>query len=36
MSDPSRLVFELCTAIDRFYERDPPSGSRRGEYGSGL
>jgi hypothetical protein len=23
MSDPSPLVFELCTAIDRFYERDP-------------
>ena len=23
MSDPSPLVFEICTAIDRFYERDP-------------
>jgi hypothetical protein len=23
MSDPSPLVFELCTAIGRFYERDP-------------
>jgi hypothetical protein len=23
MSDPSPLVFELCTTIDRFYERDP-------------
>ena len=23
MSDPSSLVFELCTTIDRFYERDP-------------
>jgi hypothetical protein len=23
MSDSSPLVFELCTAIDRFYERDP-------------
>jgi hypothetical protein len=23
MSDPSPLVFELCTAIDRFYERKP-------------
>ena len=23
MSDPSPLVFELCTAIERFYERDP-------------
>jgi hypothetical protein len=23
MSDPSPLVFELCTAIDRFYEREP-------------
>ena len=21
--DPSPLVFELCTAIDRFYEREP-------------
>ena len=23
MSDPSPPVFELCTAIDRFYERKP-------------
>ena len=23
MSDPSPLVFELCTTIDRFYEREP-------------
>jgi hypothetical protein len=23
MSDPSPLVFELCTAIDRFHERVP-------------
>jgi hypothetical protein len=23
MSDPSPLVFELCTTIDRFYERKP-------------
>jgi hypothetical protein len=23
MSDPSPLVFEISTAIDRFYERDP-------------
>jgi hypothetical protein len=23
MSDPSPLVFEICTAIDRFYEREP-------------
>jgi hypothetical protein len=23
MNDPSPLVFELCTAIDRFYERKP-------------
>jgi hypothetical protein len=23
MSDPSSLVFELCTTIDRFYERKP-------------
>ena len=23
MSDPPPLVFELCTAIDRFYEREP-------------
>ena len=23
MSHPSPLVFELCTAIDRFYEREP-------------
>jgi hypothetical protein len=23
MSDPSSLVFELCTTIDRFYEREP-------------
>ena len=23
MSDPSPLVFEVCTAIDRFYEREP-------------
>ena len=23
MSDPSPLVFELCTAIDRFHERTP-------------
>jgi hypothetical protein len=23
MSDPSPLVFALCTAIDRFYERKP-------------
>ena len=43
MSDPSPLVFEICTAIDRFYEREPDlsvsdvlAASRRGEYGSGL
>ena len=23
MSDPSPLVFELCTAIDRYYDRAP-------------
>ena len=23
MGDPSPLVFEICTAIDRFYEREP-------------
>jgi hypothetical protein len=23
MSDPSPLVFEICTAIDRFHERAP-------------
>jgi hypothetical protein len=23
MSDPSSLVFALCTTIDRFYEREP-------------
>jgi hypothetical protein len=23
MSDPSPLVLEICTAIDRFYEREP-------------
>ena len=23
MSDPSPLVFEICTAIDRFHERVP-------------
>ena len=23
MSDPSPLVFELCTTINRFYEREP-------------
>ena len=36
MSDPSPLVFALCTTIDRFYEREPdllvsdcPGGSRQ-------